>query len=82
MIKIIIIISLVALFFLITTFIFGKMFFKQKNKTKQENQKTISAAKQTKNLKERIIENESFQKSNNTDSFNASIDILHDIATR
>lgn len=82
MIKIIIIISLVALFFLITTFIFGKMFFKQKNKTKQENQKTISAAKQTKNLKERIVENESFQKSNNTDSFNASIDILHDIANR
>lgn len=82
MIKIIIIISLVALFFLITTFIFGKMFFKQKNKTKQENQKTISAAKQTKNLKERILENENFQKGNNTDSFNASIDILHDIATR
>ena len=82
MIKIIIIISLVALLFLGTTFIFGKMYFKQKNKTKQENQKTISAAKQTKNLKERIIENESFQKSNNTDSFNASIDILHDIATR
>ena len=82
MIKIVIIISLVALFFLITTFIFGKMFFKQKNKTKQENQKTISAAKQTKNLKERILENESFQKSNNTDSFNASIDILHDIANR
>ena len=82
MTKIIIINSLIALFFLITTFIFGKMFFKQKNKTKQENQKTISAAKQTKNLKERILENENFQKGNNTDSFNASIDILHDISTR
>lgn len=82
MIKIIIIISLVALFFLITTFFFGKMYFTQKKKTKQENQKTVSAAKQTKNLKERILENENFQKGNNTDSFNASIDILHDISTR
>lgn len=82
MIKIIIIISLVALFFLITTFIFGKMFFKQKKKTTTENKKASFAAEQTKNLKERVIENESFQKNNNTDSFNASIDILHDIATR
>lgn len=82
MIKIIIIISLIALFFLITTFIFGKMFFKQKNKTTTENKKANFAVEQTKNLKERIIENESFQKSNNTDSFNASIDILHDIANR
>lgn len=82
MTKIIIIISLVALFFLITTFIFGKMFFKQKNKTTTESKKANFAAEQTKNLKERIVENESFQKSNNTDSFNASIDILHDIATR
>lgn len=82
MIKIIIIISLVALFFLIATFIFGKMYFKQKKKTATENKKASFAAEQTKNLKERIVENESFQKSNNTDSFNASIDILHDIATR
>ena len=82
MTKIIIIISLVALFFLITTFIFGKMFFKQKNKTTTESKKANFAAEQTKNLKERIIENESFQKNNNTDSFNASIDILHDISTR
>ena len=82
MTKIIIIISLVAVLFLITTFIFGKLYFKQKNKTTTENKKAIFAAEQTKNLKERIVENESFQKSNNTDSFNASIDILHDIANR
>lgn len=82
MIKIIIVISLIAVLFLITTFIFGKMYFKQKRKTTTENKKAIFAAEQTKNLKERIVENESFQKSNNTDSFNASIDILHDIANR
>lgn len=82
MIKIIIAISVVAVLFLITTFIFGKMYFKQKRKTTTENKKANFAAEQTKKLKERIVENESFQKSNNTDSFNASIDILHDIATR
>lgn len=82
MIKVIIILSVVIIFFLITTFIFGKMYFKQKKKTTTESKKANFAAEQTKNLKERIIENESFQKSNNTDSFNASIDILHDIATR
>ena len=82
MIKIIIIISLVAVLFLITTIAFGKMYFKQKGKTTTESKKANFAAEQTKNLKERIIENESFQKSNNTDSFRASIDILHDIANR
>lgn len=82
MIKIIIVISLVALFFLITTFIFGKMYFSQKKKTTTESKKANFVTEQTKNLKERILENESFQKSNNTDSFNASIDILHDIANR
>ena len=82
MIKIIIAISVVAVLFLITTFIFGKMYFKQKRKTTTENKKANFAAEQTKKLKERIVENESFQKSNNTDSFNASIDILHDIANR
>ena len=82
MTKIIIIISAIALLFLGTTFIFGKMYFKQKKKTTTESKKANFAAEQTKNLKERIVENESFQKSNNTDSFNASIDILHDIANR
>lgn len=82
MIKIIIVISVIAALFLITTFIFGKMYFKQKKKTTTESKKASFAAEQTKNLKERIVENESFQKSNNTDSFNASIDILHDIANR
>ncbi len=82
MMKIIIIFFIIALLFLGTTIIFGKMYFKQKKKTTTENKKASFAAEQTKNLKERIIENESFQKSNNTDSFNASIDILHDIATR
>lgn len=82
MIKIIIAISVVAVLFLITTFIFGKMYFKQKRKTTTENKKANFAAEQTKKLKERIVENESFQKNNNTDSFNASIDILHDIANR
>lgn len=82
MIKIIIIVSAIALLFLVTTYIFGRMYFKQKREIKQENQKTVSIEKQTKNLKERILENEKFQKDNNTASFNASVDILHDIANR
>lgn len=82
MTKLTIILSTVALLFLITTIVFAKMFFSQKKKAKQESQKTIIAEKQTEHIKGRVLENESFQKNNNTDSFNASIDILHDIATR
>lgn len=82
MTKIIIIIASIALLFLITTIIFARMYFKQKQKTSQENIKTMAAEKQTENIKGRVLENESFQKNNNADSFNASVNILHDIAHR
>ena len=82
MTKLTIILSTIALLFLITTIVFAKMFFSQKKKTKQESQKTIIAEKQTEHIKGRVLENEAFQKNNNADSFSASIDILHDIATR
>lgn len=82
MTKIIIIIASVALLFLITTIIFARMYFKQKKKTDQENTRATTAEKQTENIKGRVLENEAFQKNNNTDSFNASINLLHDIAHR
>lgn len=82
MTKTIIIIASIALLFLITTIIFARMYFKQKQKTSQGNIKAMTAEKQTKNIKRRVLENESFQKNNNADSFNASINILHDIAHR
>lgn len=82
MTKLIIIISAIALLFLITTIVFMRLYFKQKKKTDLENKKAIVAEKQTEHIKRRVLKNESFQKNNNTDSFSASIDILHDIATR
>lgn len=82
MTKITIIISAIALLFLITTIVFIKLYFKQKKKTEQETEKAISAETKTENLKWRVLENESFQKNNNADSFNASIDILHDFSKR
>lgn len=82
MTKTIIITASIALLFLVTTIIFARMYFKQKKKTSQENIKAMAAEKQTENIKGRVLENESFQKNNNADSFNASIDILHDIAHR
>lgn len=82
MTKTVIIIASIALLFLITTIIFARMYFKQKQKTSQGNIKAMTAEKQTKNIKRRVLENESFQKNNNADSFNASINILHDIAHR
>lgn len=82
MTKTIIIIASVALLFLITTIIFARMYFKQKKKTDQENTRATTAEKQTENIKGRVLENEAFQKNNNTDSFNASIELLHDIAHR
>lgn len=82
MTKTIIIIASIALLFLITTIIFARMYLKQKQKTSQENIKAMTAEKKTENIKGRVLENESFQKNNNTDSFNASIDLLHDIAHR
>lgn len=82
MTKLTIILSAVALLFLITTIIFARMYFKQKQKTSQENIKAMTAEKKTENIKGRVLENESFQKNNNADSFNASIDLLHDIAHR
>lgn len=77
-----IIIASVALLFMVTTIIFARMYFKQKKKTNQENVKATIAEKQTENIKGRVLENEAFQKNNNTDSFNASIELLHDIAHR
>lgn len=82
MTKITIIISAIALLFLITTIVFIKLYFKQKKKTEQETEKAISAETKTENLKWRVLENESFQKNNNADSFNASIDVLHDLSKR
>lgn len=82
MTKILIIIASAALLFLVTTIIFARMYFKQKKKTDQENIKATTAKKQTENIKGRVLENESFQKNNNVDSFNASINLLHDIARR
>lgn len=82
MTKITIIISAIALLFLITTIVFIKLYFKQKKKTEQETEKAISAETKTENLKWRVLENESFQKNNNADSFNASVDILHDLSKR
>lgn len=82
MTKTVIIIASVALLFLITTIIFARMYFKQKKKIDQENIRATTAEKQTENIKGRVLENEAFQKNNNTDSFNASIELLHDIAHR
>lgn len=82
MTKITIIITAIALLFLITTIVFIRLYFKQKKKTEQEKEKAISAETKTENLKWRVLENESFQKNNNADSFNASIDILHDLSKR
>lgn len=78
----VIITSAIALLFLITAVVFAKLYFRQKKKTDQEIKKAITAEKRTENLKERILENEAFQKNNDTDSFNASVNILHDLATR
>lgn len=82
MTKTVIIIASVALLFLITTIIFARMYFKQKQKTSQENIKAMAAEKQTENIKGRVLENEAFQKNNNADSFNASVNLLHDLAHR
>lgn len=82
MTKIIIITASIALLFLITTVIFARMYFKQRKKTSQENINAMAAKKQVENIKGRVLENESFQKNNSTDSFNASINLLHDIAHR
>lgn len=55
--------------------------FKSKNQTKQSNEKIVKAETKTQILKGRVLKNESFQKDNNFDTFNSSVDILHDLAS-
>lgn len=81
MTKAFIIIVAVCVLLLVICGVLLYLLFKSKNQTKQSNEKIVKAEKKTQILKGRVLKNESFQKDNNSDTFNSSVDILHDLAS-
>lgn len=81
MTKAFIIIVAVCVLLLVVCGVLLYLLFKSKNQTKQSNEKIVKAETKTQILKGRVLKNESFQKDNNFDTFNSSVDILHDLAS-
>lgn len=81
MTKAFIIVAVVCVLLLIICGVLLYLLFKSKSQTKQSNEKIIKAETKTQILKGRVLKNESFQKDNNSDTFNSSVDILHDLAS-
>ena len=81
MTKAFIIIVAVCVLLLVVCGVLLYFLFKSKNQTKQSNEKIVKAETKTQILKGRVLKNESFQKDNNSDTFNSSVDILHDLAS-
>lgn len=81
MTKAFIIIAAVCVLLLIICGVLLYFLFKSKSQAKQSNEKIAKAETKTQILKGRVLKNESFQKDNNSDSFNSSVDILHDLAS-
>lgn len=80
MTKAFIIVAAVCVLLLIICGVLLYFLFKSKSQAKQSNEKVVKAETKTQILKGRVLKNESFQKDNNSDSFNSSVDILHDLA--
>ena len=81
MTKAFIIVAAVCVLLLAVCGVLLYLLFKSKNQTKQSNEKIVKAETKTQILKGRVLKNESFQKDNNSDTFNSSVDILHDLAS-
>lgn len=81
MTKAFIIVIAVCVLLLVVCGVLLYFLFKSKNQTKQSNEKIVKAETKTQILKGRVLTNESFQKDNNSDTFNSSVDILHDLAS-
>lgn len=82
MTKAFIIVAAVCVLLLVVCGVLLYLLFKSKNQTKQSNEKIVKAETKTQILKGRVLKNESFQKDNNSDTFNSSVDILHNLASR
>lgn len=81
MTKAFIIIVAVCVLLLVVCGVLLYLLFKSKNQTKQSNEKIVKAETKTQILKGRVLKNERFQKDNNSDTFDSSINILHDLAS-
>lgn len=81
MTKAFIIVAAVCVLLLVICGILLYFLFKSKSQTKQSNEKIVKAETKTQILKGRVLKNESFQKDNNSDTFNSSVNILHDLAS-
>ena len=81
MTKAFIIIAAVCVLLLVVCGVLLYFLFKSKSQTKQSNEKIVKAETKTQILKGRVLKNESFKKDDNCDSFNSSVDILHDLAS-
>lgn len=81
MTKAFIIVAAVCVLLLAVCGVLLYLLFKSKSQTKQSNEKIVKAETKTQILKGRVLKNESFQKDNNSDTFNSSVDILHDLAS-
>lgn len=81
MTKAFIIIVAVCVLLLVVCGVLLYLLFKSKNQTKQSNEKIVKAETKTQILKGRVLKNESFQKDNNSDTFDSSVNILHDLAS-
>lgn len=81
MTKAFIIIVAVCVLLLVVCGVLLYLLFKSKNQTKQSNEKIAKAETKTQILKGRVLKNEGFQKDNNSDTFDSSVNILHDLAS-
>ena len=81
MTKAFIIIVAVCVLLLVVCGVLLYLLFKSKSQTKQSNEKIVKAETKTQILKGRVLKNESFQKDNNSDTFDSSVNILHDLAS-
>lgn len=81
MTKAFIIIVAVCVLLLVVCGVLLYLLFKSKNQTKQSNEKIVKAETKTQILKRRVLKNERFQKDNNSDTFDSSVNILHDLAS-
>lgn len=81
MTKAFIIIVAVCVLLLVVCGVLLYLLFKSKNQTKQSNEKIVKAETKTQILKGRVLKNERFQKDNNSDTFDSSVNILHDLAS-
>lgn len=81
MTKAFIIVAAVCVLLLIICGVLLYFLFKSKGQAKQSDEKTVKAETKTQILKGRVLKNESFQKDNNSDTFDSSVNILHDLAS-